>query len=169
MTSRFTEVGLYILLLPLPTYGPEKQWKKKRNDRLFRTWHEKRRDSFDSISMQRRERGEESKFSRSIKFRNGWYPLKKKKNGGRNIRHGASFDRNGFIRPIFPEVWFRVGLLEKWQIRKFERTNERTGTGDPGNIFPKLVFQLTGKKKKRTMSFDEAWSVSLSLPFSLQS
>lgn len=74
-----------------------------------------------------------------------------------------------FIRPIFPEVWFRVGLLEKWQIRKFERTNERTGTGDPGNIFPKLVFQLTGKKKKRTMSFDEAWSVSLSLPFSLQS
>lgn len=135
-----------------------------RNGHLLRAWLLR----FD-FHAKKRERGEESKFSRSIKFRNGWYPLKKKKNGGRNIRHGASFDRNGFIRPIFPEVWFRVGLLEKWQIRKFERTNERTGTGDPGNIFPKLVFQLTGKKKKRTMSFDEAWSVSLSLPFSLQS
>ena len=134
-----------------------------RNGHLLRAWLLR----FDFHAKKRERRGIEIFEVNQVSKR--MISIKKKKNGGRNIRHGASFDRNGFIRPIFPEVWFRVGLLEKWQIRKFERTNERTGTGDPGNIFPKLVFQLTGKKKKRTMSFDEAWSVSLSLPFSLQS
>lgn len=59
-----------------------------------------------------------------------------------------SFDRNGFVRRIFPEVWFRVGLLEKWQIRKFERP----ALGSRQYI-SKTRFPANGKKEKKDNEF----------------
>lgn len=105
---------------------------------------------FDFHANEREEK-EEPKFF-EVRFRNGWYLLKKIE----KERYTAGFDRNGFVRG-----YFRKHGFDFWRSGRSENSNGRHWGA--GNIFPKLVFQLTGKKKKRTMSFDEAWSVFLFL------
>lgn len=89
------------------------------------------RDSFDSISMQRRERGEESKFSRSIKFRNGWYPLKKKKMEGEI--YDTALALIGMVSSVryFRKYGFE---LDFWRSGRSENSNERTNEPAPGTL-----------------------------------